>query len=206
MGFYERVVLPRFLEFACSLKPIRYQRQKVLPRARGRVLEVGMGTGLNLPFYDPAKVELVWGLEPSQEMRRRAEPRAAEVPFEVRFLDLPGEEIPLENNSVDTVLLTFTLCSIPGAREALEQMRRVLKPGGELVFCEHGEAPDESVRRWQHRIEPFWKKIAGGCHITRPIPQLIEEAGFKITEQDRMYIPGTAKILAFQYWGSAEIA
>ncbi len=205
MGFYEKHVLPHVVNFACSLKPMRYQRKKVLPRARGRVLEIGMGSGLNLPFYDSERVEMVWGLEPSEPMRRLARPRVDAAPFEVRFLDLPGEQIPLEDDSVDTVVSTYTLCTIPDAAAALGQMRRVLKPGGELVFCEHGDAPDTNVKRWQQRIEPSWKKIFGGCHLTRPIPRLIEDAGFKIRESEQMYVPGVVKIAAFEYWGVAEI-
>lgn len=204
MGFYEDRIVPILIEAGCSTKPILKQREKVVPEARGRVLEVGMGPGINLPYYDADKVELVWGLEPSDAMRRKAEPRLAQAPFPVEWLGLPGEEIPLDDDSADTVLLTFTLCTIPDFAKALAQMRRVLKPGGRLLFAEHGAAPDESVRRWQERINPLWKRLAGGCHINREIPRLIEEAGFSIESLDTMYLPGTPKIAAFQYWGSAK--
>jgi ubiquinone/menaquinone biosynthesis C-methylase UbiE len=210
MGFYERHVLPYILDVACGQKAIRRQREKVLGRARGAVLEIGMGSGHNLPLYDPEKVEMVWALEPAARMRALAEPKAKRVPFEVRFLDLPGEEIPLADRSVDTVVTTYTLCTIPDARRALLQMRRVLKPGGELVFLEHGDAPDQDVRRWQRRIERVWKRLFGGCHLTRPIPRLIEQAGFRILDIDTMYVPGLyvpsvaiTKIGAFEYWGGA---
>jgi ubiquinone/menaquinone biosynthesis C-methylase UbiE len=203
VGFYENRVLPWMIDLACGAEPISHQRRKVVPRAEGRVLEIGMGSGRNIPFYDPERVELVWGLEPSQGMRRKAAPRLAEAPFEIRWLDLPGEEIPLEDDSVDTVLLTYTLCTIPDFRTALAQMRRVLKPEGKLLFSEHGAAPDAGVRRGQERLNPVWKKIAGGCNINREVPGALEEAGFEVRELDTMYLPGTPKIAAFQYWGYA---
>ena len=180
MGFYEKHILPRFLDVACGAKPITYQRRKVVPQAEGRVLEIGMGSGLNLPYYDKAKVEMVFGLEPSEGMRERAAPRVKEAGIPVEFIDLPGEEIPLDANSVDTVLLTYTLCTIPDGIKALEGMARVLKPGGKLIFCEHGKAPDMGVARWQDRINPMWKKIAGGCNLNRPIPDMLAEGGFRI--------------------------
>jgi SAM-dependent methyltransferase len=203
MGFYDDRILPHVINLACGSKPIRYQRRKVVPQAQGRVLEVGMGSGLNLDYYDPSKVEFVWGLEPSRGMRRKAESRLASAPFEVKWLDLPGEQIPLEDNSADTVLLTYTLCTIPDWRTALEGMRRVLKPGGKLIFCEHGEAPDESVRRWQARINGMWGAIAGGCNLNRPVPRFLEEGGFRVTELETMYVPGTPRVAAFTYWGTA---
>jgi ubiquinone/menaquinone biosynthesis C-methylase UbiE len=203
MGFYENRILPFLLEAACAAEPIGRQRQKVVPKASGRILEIGMGSGLNIPHYDPTRVERVWGLEPSAGMRRKAAPRLAQAAFEIEWLDLPGEEIPLEDDSVDTVLLTYTLCTIPDFRAALAQMRRVLKPGGVLLFSEHGAAPDEGVRRWQKRINPLWRRIAGGCNLDRDIPGALQEAGFKIESLETMYLPRTPKIAAFQYWGHA---
>lgn len=205
MGFYENRVLPFMIDKACAGPPILKQREKVVPGAEGRVLEVGMGSGINLPYYDPARVEFVWGLEPSEGMRRLAAQRIEAAPFEVRLLDLPGESIPLDDASVDTVLLTFTLCTIPDFRTALAQMRRVLKPGGKLLFCEHGEAPDESVRKWQNRINPLWKRIAGGCNLNRPIPHCLEEAGFVVHDLETLYLPNTPRIAAFNYWGRAAL-
>jgi ubiquinone/menaquinone biosynthesis C-methylase UbiE len=180
MGLYERYVLPHMINMSCGSPPILKQREKVVPQAQGRVLEIGMGSGLNLSFYDPDKVDLVFGLEPSEGMRIKAQKNLAASPVQVEWLDLPGEQIPLDDKSVDTVVLTYTLCTIADFRAALLGMRRVLKPGGALLFCEHGEAPDESISRWQARINPFWQKIAGGCNLNRPIPQNIEESGFKI--------------------------
>jgi ubiquinone/menaquinone biosynthesis C-methylase UbiE len=173
-----------------------------VPLAWGRVLEVGMGPGLNLPFYDRSKVDKVWGLEPSAGMRRKAGDRLAATDLDVELLDLPGEQIPLDDDSVDTVVLTYTLCSIPDGERALEQMRRVLTPGGLLVFCEHGEAPDASVRRWQRRMDPVWKRVAGGCHLGRPIPSMLTDAGFHIDSIECGYLPGP-KVAAYEYWGTA---
>ena len=202
MGLYSRYVLPKLIHYTCGLKPMARQRQKIVPRAHGRVLEVGIGSGLNLPFYDASKVERVWGLDPDPAMNRMAGKAADRVPFEVEIVGLPGHQIPLDDASVDTVVMTYTLCTIPESEPALEQIRRVLKPGGELLFCEHGEAPDESVRRWQGRINPLWKRLAGGCHLNRPIPTLLEEGGFQVRELDTMYLPGW-RPASFNYWGSA---
>jgi ubiquinone/menaquinone biosynthesis C-methylase UbiE len=203
MGFYDRHILPPLLGLAMGTKPIRYQRRKVVPQAEGRVLEIGFGAGHNLPFYDASKVSHLWALEPSREMRARAAERVAASPLDIEFLDLPGEEIPLEDETADTVLVTYTLCTIPDVRRALSGMRRVLKPGGRLIFCEHGEAPDAGVKRWQDRIEPVWKAVCGGCHLTRPIPRLIEGGGFAVEAMETMYLPGTPRFAGFNYWGSA---
>ena len=178
------------------------QREKVVPLARGRVLEIGIGSGLNLPFYDTAKVSKVWGLDPAPEMTRMAERSVRRLPFEVEFIGLPGDEIPLEDDSVDTVLVTYTLCTIPDTTPALRQMSRVLRTGGELIFCEHGMAPDASVRRWQDRLNPLWKRLGGGCNLNRPIPVLIEAGGFRIRTLNTMYIPGW-RPASFNYWGTA---
>ena len=202
MGLYSRHILPTVVHFACGLKPNMRQREKVVPRARGRVLEVGIGSGLNFPFYDSTKVSKVWGLDPAPEMTRMAERTARSMPFEVEFIGLPGDEIPLEGNSIDTVLVTYTLCTIPDTTPALRQMSRVLRPGGELIFCEHGAAPDASVRRWQDRLNPIWKRLGGGCNLNRPIPALIEAGGFRIKSLDTMYIPGW-RPASFNYWGTA---
>lgn len=202
MGFYEKHCLPHVLNCACGLRPFHLQRQKVVPQARGRVLEVGMGSGLNLPFYDAANVEMIWGLEPSPAMRNKAQANLAKSTIDVRWLNLPGEEIPLDDNSVDTILLTYTLCTIPDWQKALEQMRRVLKPGGELIFCEHGIAPDASVQKWQARVNRSWGKIFGGCHLNRPIPEYLDKGGFNIDKMETMYLPGL-KIATYTYWGVA---
>jgi len=178
------------------------QREKVIPLAEGEVLEVGLGSGLNLPYYDTSKVSKVWGLEPSEGMRRLAHKRVRQSQLELEMLHLRGEEIPLESSTIDTVVVTYTLCSIPDAERALRGMRRVLRPGGRLLFCEHGLAPDEPVRKWQHRINPGWRLLSGGCNVNRDIPGLLESSGFRIVVDERMYIPG-AKFLSYNYWGTA---
>ena len=202
MSWYEENVLPHMINLACSVKPARKQREKIVPLAEGDVLEIGIGSGLNLPHYDPQKVRKIWGLEPSVGMRRLAEKNLEGMNLDLEFIDLPGEEIPLEANSVDTVLVTYTLCTIPDAATALEGMRRVLKPSGRLLFCEHGAAPEENIRRWQNRLNSPWSKIAGGCNMNRNIPEMINAAGFRIVNDERMYIPGL-RILSYNYWGSA---
>lgn len=203
MGFYDRHILPRLLDTAMSAKPITYQRRKVVPRAEGRVLEIGFGAGHNLPFYDPGKVTHIWALEPAAEMRARAGERAAASTIALEFIGLPSEKIPLDADCADTVLITYTLCSIPDVMAALAEMRRVMKASGRMIFCEHGEAPDDSVKRWQRRITPVWKAIGGGCHVGRPIPKLIQDAGFKVEDMATMYLPGTPRFAGFNYWGSA---
>jgi ubiquinone/menaquinone biosynthesis C-methylase UbiE len=203
MGFYDRHILPRLLNSAMAAKPITYQRRKVVPRAEGRVLEIGFGSEMNVPFYDPARVSHIWALEPAAEMRRRAGARVAASPIPIRFIDLPVETIPLDDETADTVLVTYSLCSIPDVLKALGEMRRVMKPQGRLLFCEHGEAPDPSVRRWQERLTPLWKAIGGGCHLNRPIPGLIRETGFRIRALETMYLPGTPRFTGFNYWGDA---
>ncbi len=202
MRLYSKYILPKVVHLTCSIKPAMRQREKVVPLARGRVLEIGIGSGLNLPYYDASKVTKLWGLDPSPEMTRMAEKAARSVRFDVEFIGLPGEEIPLEDDSVDTVLMTYTLCTIPDTEQALRQMARVLKPGGELIFCEHGAAPDPSVRRWQDRLTPIWKRFGGGCHLNRAIPNLITQGGFRINEIHTMYLPGW-RPATFNYWGSA---
>ena len=203
MGFYERHVVPRIINCACGLKPIRYQRKKVVPLARGTVLEIGIGTGLNLPHYDAGKVDKVIGLDPSETSWKIAGARAAGLPFPVEFIGLPGERIPLPDASVDTVLVTYSLCTIPDPVTALAGMRRVLRPEGQLIFCEHGEAPDPAVRRWQARINPLWRTLFGGCNLHRPIPELLRAGGFHPERVEAMYLPGTPKVAGYNYWGIA---
>ena len=203
MGFYDRHILPRLLNAAMSTKPITYQRRKVVPRAEGRVLEIGFGAGHNLPFYDANKVSHIWALEPAREMRARAAERVAASPIHLEFLDLPGEQIPLSDGEADTVLVTYTLCTIPDVHKALGEMRRVLKPNGRMIFCEHGEAPDANVKRWQERLTPVWKVIGGGCHPGRAIPSLITDGGFRVEKMETMYLPGTPRFAGFNYWGDA---
>ncbi|MDR3416080.1 MAG: class I SAM-dependent methyltransferase [Nevskia sp.] len=202
MNLYDRFVLPYLIDWACGIKPAQMQRAKIVPRAQGRVLEIGIGTGRNLPFYDHARLQELYGLDPALQMHRLARRRMKEAGLQVHLLDLPAERIPMEDASFDTVLTTYTLCTIPDVLAALREMRRVLRPGGRLLFCEHGAAPDPSVRRWQDRLTPLWKPLAGGCHLNRDIPELLREGGFRIEDLEQMYLPGP-RPLTYNYWGSA---
>ena len=204
MGLYERYILPHLIHMGCGSKSIQAQREKVVPLAEGRVLEIGIGSGLNIPYYDSKKVDLVWGVEPSEGMRRKAQKNLNRSGVEVRLLDLPVEEIPLDDNSADTVLLTYTLCTISDWRAALRQVHRVIKPAGNLLFCEHGAAPDKSVLRWQNRINPIWKIVAGGCNLNRQISKYIHEGGFRIEWMETLYLPETPRIAGFNYVGVAK--
>lgn len=203
MGFYDKHILPHFLNCACGSKPIKYQREKVVPMAEGLVLEVGIGSGLNIPYYDAAKVDKILGLDPSEELNRMALKVAEDKGIPVEFILSGAEAMPLPDNHVDTVLVTFTICTIPEVAAANKEMLRVLKPGGKMIFCEHGLAPDTNVSKWQSRIDPIWGKIAGGCHLNRDIPGLITAAGFEIEAMEQMYLPGTPKFAGYNYWGTA---
>lgn len=203
MGFYDKYLLPRLVHLTCGLNPAMKQRQKVVPLAVGDVLEIGIGSGLNIPYYDSDRVRHLWGLDPSPEMWSIARRNAAEFHLEAEYIESGAESIPLENDTADTVVMTYTLCTIPDPRRALDEIRRVLKPNGKLLFCEHGRAPDMDVERWQNRLNPLWSKLAGGCNLNRPIPDLLEQAGFRSADLQTMYIPGW-KPACFNYWGSAE--
>ena len=202
MEFFTKFFLPKVVHFVCSSKPIRKQREKIVSLAAGRVVEVGIGSGLNLPLYDHGKVQQVWGLDPSMELWAMAAETVAVAKFKVEFIKSDAEAIPLDHSSADTVLVTYTLCTVPNILQALEEIRRVLKSDGQLIFCEHGVAPDASVRRWQNRLNPIWKRFSGGCNLNLPIPSLLEQSGFKIREMDTMYLPGW-KPATFNYWGTA---
>lgn len=202
-GWYERHVLPYLLDWACGIKPVRRQRRKVVPLARGRVLEIGIGTGLNLPHYNRAKVESITGLDPGLQMHRLARRRMIRAGLPVELVGLSAEKIPFDDASFDTVVVTYSLCTIPDPVAALREMKRVLKPAGKLVFCEHGAAPDAAVRRWQDRLTPMWSKIAGGCHLNRDIPALLREAGFRCDDLETLYLPGP-RPLTYNYWGTAQ--
>ena len=203
MSLYDKYILPSFLNCACGSKPINYQREKVVPQASGIILEVGIGSGLNIPFYDQAKVEKIIGLDPSIELHVMAKKTADQHNLAIDFIVGGAEKMDLPNDSVDTVLVTYTMCTIPDALSANKEMLRVLKPGGRLIFCEHGLAPDVGVSKWQSRIDPFWGKIAGGCHLNRNIPELIRSAGFQIQTMDEMYLPSTPKFAGYNYRGVA---
>lgn len=205
IGWYDRHVLPYVLDIACGVERVRRQRDKVVPLAQGDVLEVGVGTGLNFAHYDATKVRRIVGLDPAKEMHRLARKRMSRAGLEVELLALSAEGIPFEGATFDTVLVTYTLCSIASPVAALREMRRVLKPGGRLIFCEHGRAPDAAVRRWQDRLTPVWTRIAGGCHLNRDVPALLAEAGLRCEDMQSVYLPGP-RFLTFNYWGTAHPA
>jgi|TARA_B100001113_G_scaffold318954_1_gene287304 ubiquinone/menaquinone biosynthesis C-methylase UbiE len=205
MGLYDKYVLPKVLNCTCGSKPIQYQRKKVVPLAEGLVLDVGIGSGLNIPFYDMNKIDKVLGLDPSEALNNIAKGVAEENKVNIDFMLCGAEDIPLPDNHVDTLLITYTMCTIPEVAKANKEMHRVLKPDGKLIFCEHGLAPDPKVAKWQRRIDPFWGKIAGGCHLNRDIPNLITAAGFEITKMEEMYLPSTPSFAGYNYWGSARI-
>jgi ubiquinone/menaquinone biosynthesis C-methylase UbiE len=204
MSLYEKYVLPKFLNCTCGSKPITYQRKKVVPHAEGIVLEIGIGSGLNLPFYDQSKVKKIWGLEPSEALSAMAKQTAEELNLDVGFVSSGAEEIPFCDDYFDSVLVTYTMCTIPEVIRANLEIKRVLKPGGKLIFCEHGIAPDENISKWQSRIDPLWGIIAGGCHLNRNIPEILDQSGFDVIQMEEMYLPSTPKIAGYNYWGWAE--
>jgi ubiquinone/menaquinone biosynthesis C-methylase UbiE len=201
MGIYNDFILPRLLDLAMRNKQLRPFRERVIGAAEGRVLEIGVGSGRNLPFYRSPAREIL-ALEPSPKLVAMAR-RASRSDVPVHFLEASAETIPLDDGTIDTVVTTWTLCSIPQAASALGEMRRVLRPGGRLLFAEHGLAPSESVRWWQDRLTPAWRRISGGCHLNRPIRSLIEDAGFRVDRIETGYVPGP-KPFTFMYEGSAQ--
>ena len=202
MGFYAKHILPRCLDAACGIGPISKQREKVVPHAEGVVLEIGIGSGQNLPFYNSDKVSKIIGVDPDEHFWKRSAKRRADCEIEIERIGLSGENIPLDKNIADTVVVTYSLCTIPDAVKALREMTRILKPGGKILFTEHGKAPDEAVHKWQNRIDPLWGKIAGGCRSGRDIPELFRQADLKFDKLEEMYIPGP-KVLGYNYWGAA---
>jgi SAM-dependent methyltransferase len=201
MGFYGRVVLPRLIDLAMRGREIVAEREWLIPRAAGLVLEVGAGTGLNLPHYRDGVTRLL-ALDPSLPSWRLARRRVAGARVPVQFVAGSGERIPVRDASVDTAVITWTLCSIPDPAAALAELRRVLRPAGRLLFVEHGRAPDASVQRWQQRLTPFWRHVAGGCHLDRPIDRLIRAAGFSVDELEARYV-GRPRVGTYFYRGIA---
>jgi ubiquinone/menaquinone biosynthesis C-methylase UbiE len=200
MGFYDDRILPHVINLAMRNRELRPYRERVISAAEGRVLEIGIGSGINLPFYRRACDIL--GLEPSPRLAAMTRQQAKRHSSRVQMIEGSAEAIPLDSNSIDTVVTTWTLCSIPRAAVALTEMRRVLKPSGQLLFVEHGRAPEDNVRKWQDRLTPVWKRIGGGCHLNRPIRELVEAAGFSIQQLDTGYMKGP-KPMSFMYEGRA---
>ncbi|MBL6688766.1 MAG: class I SAM-dependent methyltransferase [Pseudomonadales bacterium] len=203
MGIYEKYFLPKLLNLAMKAPAMKALRKKLVPLAQGNVLEVGIGSGLNLPYYD--KSVRVTGLDPSLELQVMAREVAAREGVAVDFLSVGGEEIPADDNSFDSVVMTWTLCTIPNPNMALSEIRRVLKPGGKVIFAEHGEAPDANVAKWQARFNPYWNVIGGGCNLNRRIPELYERSGFVFDDIEKGYLKGP-KVATYNYRGIASIA
>ncbi|MEX3011011.1 class I SAM-dependent methyltransferase [Hoeflea sp. TYP-13] len=203
MSLYSRFVLPRLINASCQAKPIMKQREKIVPLAKGRVLEIGVGGGLNLAYLDSSKVECVFGLDSSAALMEGALQKSGQLDIDFKPLLLDAAQIPLADDEIDTVLVTYTLCSIDALEAALFEMRRVLKPAGQLLFCEHGAAPDRNVNKWQKRLTPVWRRVGGGCRLDRDLPMEIQNAGFRLTSLEQMYLPGTARLVGYNSWGAA---
>ena len=201
MGFYAKYVLPTLTDLAMRNAAARTERARFVPQATGVVLEIGVGSGLNIPIYGSG-VRKLYGLDPSAELLRMARPRAERAPFPVELLEHSAEAIPLGDASVDTLVTTWTLCTVPDALAALREMRRVLRPDGRLIFIEHGRSTDPEVVRWQDRLTPLWRKVTGGCHLNRPIDELLAQGGFQVIEIERGYGAGP-RIGAYLYRGIA---
>ena len=202
MNPYQRYVLPKMIDIACGMSAVTKLRAQIVPQATGEVLEIGMGSGLNLAFYDPNKVTFITGVDPAAQMQALARTRANDIDIPVEIIAVDVQGIHAASDRFDTIVMTFTLCSIADPIAALTEMARVLKPDGRLLFCEHGLAPDISVERWQYRLTPWWKPLAGGCHLDRNIPALLAAGGFSIDELSEQYLSGP-RALSYIYSGWA---
>jgi ubiquinone/menaquinone biosynthesis C-methylase UbiE len=201
MSIYGRFVFPRLLDFAMKTDDLTELRAKMIPGARGVVLEVGIGSGLNLPFYDATRVTTCYGVDPSGTLLSLARERAKTARFPVLLLQSKAEHVPLPDVSIDSVVVTWSLCSIRDPHTALTEMQRVLRPDGQLIFIEHGLAPDAHVQSWQNRLTPLWRRVVGGCHLNREMDELIRSAGFSITSLERSYIRGPRPV-TYTYAGT----
>lgn len=202
-SFYERKILPRLIHCVCGISPVMKQRAKVVPHAQGNVLEIGVGSGLNLPYYKSDQVNHLTLIDPTPAYGKLLE-SMDQTDISTEFIATSAEAMPMEDNQYDTVVVTFTFCTIPNVSQSLEEIRRVLKPTGKLLFSEHALAPDESVRKVQNRVNPIWKRIAGGCHLNRDISQLIKDAGYNMANEESMYLPGW-KPATYNVWGMAAV-
>ena len=203
MSFYEKRILPHIINCACAMKAVDLQRAKVVPLAHGEVLELGIGTGLNAKHYDAARVSRVVGIDPSEESWQLAQPAVLQSDVVIEYCKGSAEDIPLATDSIDTAVITYTLCTIPDPGRALAEVIRVLRPSGRVLVAEHALAPEASVAKWQNRVNGFWGKMAGGCHINRDIRGLIEATPLKVQDWQAMYLPQTPKIAGYNVWGTA---
>ena len=204
-SFYEKNILPYVLNLSCNSKPIDYQRKKVIPDATGNVLEIGIGPGSNLKHYNNTKVTSILGIDPSKELNQIAKKRAEKNNLNIKFLIESASNLSVESKSIDTVVSTYALCSIPEPEKTLQEIVRVLKDDGIFIFSEHGLSPDKSVSFIQNITDSFYPKIAGGCHTNRNIENLISHNGFEFIELNNIYLPGTQKFLGYNYWGKAKV-
>jgi ubiquinone/menaquinone biosynthesis C-methylase UbiE len=202
LGFYERRILPRLIDFGMRRKQFGKLREQLVGRARGRVLEIGVGSGRNLPFY-ARDLEILLGLDPSRALLQMARRHSTWVHFRVELTEGRAEDIPLDDHAVDHVVMTWTLCSVGDPIRALREVRRVLRPGGSLLFIEHGRAPDPRVCRWQDRLTPLWRRLAGGCHLNRAIDRLIAQSGLRVAELETGYLVKGPRFATYHYRGRA---
>lgn len=203
-GLYNQYVCPHLINWAMQAKPISKQRKKIIPKAIGRVLEIGIGSGLNFKYYNQSKVSEVFAVEPDSILLNKAKINAQKNNISLNIQNIAAEKLPFEDNMFDTVISTYTMCSISNLSMALTEIKRVIKSNGKLIFSEHGKAPDDNIYRWQKRLNPIQKRIAGGCQLDVNIPIVIENSGFELSELNSMYIPGP-KFLSYHYWGSASL-
>lgn len=203
MGFYSKHILPSLINLTCKTSSLTKQREKVIPFASGNILEIGVGTGLNLPFYNSRNILKLTAIDPYEETWQKREIDISKLDYKFEFVKASAEELPFKNNTFDTIVITYSLCTIPDVDKALREMSRVLKQDGTLIFCEHGVAPDKKVSATQDFINPIWKPLSGGCNLNRNIPELIEKNGFTIQDLKSMYIPGW-KFASYNFWGSAK--
>lgn len=202
-NWYDEHIVPRLIKVACSQEGIADRRAQVVPRASGRVFEIGCGGGINQSYYDRDKITGFAGIDPSGKLLDYARQEAAKKGWEADIRQGFGENIPFGDEEFDTVVCTYTLCSVDDNQRVISELRRILKPGGNLLYLEHGQAPDANVRRWQKRIEPTWKQLMGGCHLTRPIADAVRGAGFAVTPIDQGYMPKMPKFASWMEWGVA---
>ena len=204
-GFYDRHILPGLVNLACGAGAIGAQRAMIVPHATGVVVEIGIGPGHNLPFYNAENVKHIIGIDPGVEMTDLAKKRMEKTSVDVEIINASAEDMPIDSNFADTIILTYSACTIPSAERALVDMARVLKPDGRLLFCEHGRAPDMNVARFQDRINPYWNRLAGGCNVNRDIPALIKQAGFGISELEAGYLTPFPKFPSYHFRGQAAL-
>jgi SAM-dependent methyltransferase len=204
-SWWERHIVPRLIGCACAQPQIMKARSRVVPHASGDVLELGCGGGINMAFYDLAKIKSFAGIDPSPALLERSREAAQAIGLNADIKGGVGEALPFASASFDTVLITFTLCSVNEQQQVLSEIRRVLRPDGKVLFLEHGSAPDADVQKWQRRIEPIWKRVGGGCHLTRPIIRAYEAAGFNIINSDKGYMPKSPRPFSWIEWGEARV-